>query len=183
MNRAGHNNAQGICRKREFTVRNPFCDIEGSGHFLGGYTFKELFGTSQDNADFQCRGMCDNTMNRLTVKMKETDPYLMPYSEQSFDAGYCKGPYACDVPTCVIYGVSDDSQPAFRTPAACPVVIEDAVANQLWAVTAQPNYREHPVTVAINHMRKDVQCQACSTCGEFNTALMKVWPLMQNYTD
>ncbi len=62
-----------------------------------------------------------------------------PNIEVSFDAGYCKGPYACDVPMCVIYGVSDDSQPAFRTPAACPVVIEDAVTNQLWAVAAQPN--------------------------------------------
>jgi hypothetical protein len=57
MNRAGHNNAMGICRKREFTVRNPFCDNLGSGYFLGGYTFNELFGTSQDNADFQCRGI------------------------------------------------------------------------------------------------------------------------------
>ncbi len=183
MNRAGHNNAQGICRKREFTVRNPFCDIEGSGHFLGGYTFKELFGTSQDNAEFQCRGMCDNNMNRLTDDMKQKDPYLMPYAEQSFDAGYCKGPYACNVPTCVIYGVSDDSQPAFRTPAACPVVIEDAVAEQLWAVTTQAKYAEHPLTVAVQHMRHDVQCQACSTCGQMPMEVRTVWPLMQNYTD
>ena len=183
MNRAGHNNANGICRKREFTVRNPFCDNEGSGHFLGGYTFNELFGTSQDNADFQCRGICDNSMNRLTVAMQTSDPGLMPYINQAFDAGYCKGPYACDVATCVIYGESDDSQPAFRTPAACPVVIDDALTEQLWAVTRQPDYKQHPVYSAIQSMRYNVQCQACSSCGELSTSVLKFWPLMQNYTD
>jgi hypothetical protein len=96
MNRAGHNNAKGICRKREFTVRNPFCDLQGSGYFLGGYPFTELFGTSQDNADFQCRGICDGVTNRLTDEMK-TEPSLSKYRNESFDSGYCKGPYACDV--------------------------------------------------------------------------------------
>ena len=182
MNREGHNNASGICRKREFTVRNPYCDIQGSGYFLGGYTFNELFGTSQDNADFQCRGICDGVTNRLTNEMKN-ESNLIQYKDESFDSGYCKGPYACDVPTCVIYGVSDDSQPTFRLPAACPVIIEDAVTDKLWTVTKQANYKQDPLTVAVQHMRYSVQCQACSTCGEFNTDLVKVWPLMQNYTD
>jgi hypothetical protein len=119
MNREGHNNAQGIWRKREFTVRNPYCDIQGSGYFLGDYTFKELFGTSQDNADFQCRGICDVVTNRLTDTMKNASN-LVQYKDQSFDSGYCKGPYACDVPTCVIYVVSDDSQPTFRYPPHAP---------------------------------------------------------------
>ncbi len=79
--------------------------------------------------------------------------------------------------------MSDDSQPDFRTPDACPVVIEDAGAEQLWVVTKQVKYREYPLTVTVEHMRHDVQCQACSTCGERNSDVMKVWPLMQNYTD
>jgi hypothetical protein len=182
MNRAAHNNASGVCRKREFTVRNPYCDLQGSGYFLGGYTFNELFGTSQDSADFQCRGICDGVTNRLTDEMK-TESGLVQYKNQSFDSGYCKGPYACDVPTCVIYGVSDDSQPAFRLPAACPILIDAAVAEQLWTVTKQANYRQDPLTVAVQHMRYSVECQACSTCGEMKTDVMKVWPLMQNYTD
>jgi len=99
---------------------------------------------------------------------------LVQYKDQSFDSGYCKGPYACDVPTCVIYGVSDDSQPTFRLPAACPVIIEDAVTERLWTVTKQANYRQDPLTVAVQHMRYSVQCQACSTCGEFQTDLTKV---------
>ena len=182
MNREGHNNAKGICRKREFTVRNPYCDIQGSGYFLGGYTFKELFGTSQDNADFQCRGICDGVTNRLTDAMK-TESNLIQYKDQSFDSGYCKGPYACDVPTCVIYGVSDDSQPAFRTPAACPVIIENTVTDKLWTLTKQVNYHQDPLTVAVQNMRYNVECQSCSTCGEMSTEVLKVWPLMQNYTD
>jgi hypothetical protein len=182
MNREGHNNAKGICRKREFTVRNPFCDLQGSGYFLGGYNFKELFGTSQDNADFQCRGICDGVTNRLTDAMK-TEPNLIQYKDQSFDSGYCKGPYACDVPTCVIYGVSDDSQPAFRTPAACPVIIEDTVTDKLWTLTKQANYHQDPLTVAVQKMRYNVECQSCSTCGQMTTEVLKVWPLMQNYTD
>jgi len=182
MNRAAHNNASGVCRKREFTVRNPYCDLQGSGYFLGGYTFNELFGTSQDSADFQCRGICDGVTNRLTDEMKK-ESGLVQYKNQSFDSGYCKGPYACDVPTCVIYGVSDDSQPAFRLPAACPILIDAAVAEQLWTVTKQANYRQDPLTVAVQHMRYSVECQACSTCGEMKTDVMKVWPLMQNYTD
>jgi hypothetical protein len=101
----------------------------------------------------------------------------------SFDSGYCKGPYACNVPTCVIYGVSDDSQPAFRTPAACPVAIEDSVTDKLWVVTQQANYRDDPVTVAVETMRHGVQCQACSTCGQMPTEVRRLWPLMQNYTD
>ncbi len=182
MNRAGHNNAQGICRKREFTVRNPFCDLQGSGYFLGGYPFNELFGTSQDNADFQCRGICDGVTNRLTDEMKK-EASLSKYRNESFDSGYCKGPYACDVPTCVIYGVYDDSQPAYRLPAACPVVINEDVSSQLWGVTKQANYKQHPVTIAVQHMRYSVQCQACSTCGEVTKDILKVWPMMQNYTD
>ena len=182
MNRAGHNNASGICRKREFTVRNPYCDLQGAGNFLGGYPFQELFGTSQDSADFQCRGICDGVTNRLTDEMK-AESNLVQYKNESFDSGYCKGPYACDVPTCVIYGVSDDSQPAYRLPAACPVVIDDALTEQLWAVTTQANYKQDPLAVAVHHMRYSVECQACSTCGEIRTDLMQVWPLMQNYTD
>ena len=182
MNRAGHNNAKGVCRKRGFTVRNPHCDIDGAGSFLGGYNFNELFGTSQDNADFQCRGICDGVTNRLTDAMK-TESNLIQYKDQSFDSGYCKGPYACDVPTCVIYGVADDSQPAFRTPAACPVVIDESLAEKLWAVTRQADYEQDPLTVAVQNMRYKVQCQSCSACGEMSTDVLKVWPLMQNYTD
>ena len=182
MNRAGHNNESGVCRLREFTVRNPFCDLQGAGHFLGGYPFQELFGTSQDLADFQCRGICDGVTNRLTEDMK-TESNLVQYKNQSFDSGYCKGPYACDVPTCVIYGVSDDSQPAYRLPAACPVIIDDTLSGQLWSVTKQPNYKLDPLTIAVQHMRYSVECQACSTCGQMPTDVLKVWPLMQNYTD
>ena len=182
MNRAGHNDAKGICRKREFTVRNPYCDLQGSGYFLGGYTFNELFGTSQDSADFQCRGICDGVTNRLSDAMK-TESNLIQYKDQSFDSGYCKGPYACDVPTCVIYGVSDDSQPSFRLPAACPVIIDDAVTEQLWAVTKKTDYKQDPIYSAVQNMRYNVECQACSTCGEMPTEVLNVWPLMQNYTD
>lgn len=182
MNRAGHNNESGVCRLREFTVRNPYCDLQGAGYFLGGYPFKELFGTSQDNADFQCRGICDGVTNRLTDEMK-TERNLALLKNESFDSGYCKGPYACDVPTCVIYGVADDSQPSYRLPAACPVVIDEALSNKLWAVTTQANYKQDPLTVAVQHMRYSVQCQPCSACGEMPTDVLKFWPLMQNYTD
>ena len=182
MNRAGHNNESGICRLREFTVRNPFCDLQGAGYFLGGYPFKELFGTSQDSADFQCRGICDGVTNRLTAEMK-TESSLALLRNESFDSGYCKGPYACDVPTCVIYGVADDSQPSYRLPAACPVVIDEALSEQLWAVTSKANYKQDPLTVAVQHMRYSVQCQACSSCGELSTKVLQAWPLMQNYTD
>jgi hypothetical protein len=182
MNRMGHNNESGVCRLREFTVRNPYCDLQGAGYFLGGYPFKELFGTSQDSVDFQCRGICDGVTNRLTAEMK-TESSLAVLKNESFDSGYCKGPYACDVPTCVIYGVADDSQPSYRLPAACPVVIDDALSEQLWSVTTKPNYRQDPLTVAVEHMRYSVQCQACTSCGELSTKVLQAWPLMQNYTD
>jgi len=174
MNRAGNTDKSGTCRNRNYVVRTPLCDQKDSGLGLGGYTFLDLFGVSQDDASFQCRRRCDNEQNILSAEVyKHNDTYtellrLFPNVNgipQAFNGGQCGGPYACDVANCNIPGSSDDSQTDYQPKLACPVYIEPAMANAFWAAIESPNAGDASVISIVNAMRRE-KCQNCASCGQ-----------------
>lgn len=168
MNRAGHTDQPGVCRSREYTVRTPQCDEEDKGYGLGGYTFSDLFGVSQDDASFQCRHRCDGDQNAMSgnVYKKMTNRLELVSlfgNNRTFNGGACNGPYACDVSSCVIFGSSDDSQQSFRLESACPVFVDGEMSSKFWsAVETKPN---DEIVSTVNLMRT-VQCESCDVCGQ-----------------
>jgi hypothetical protein len=141
-------------------VRTALCDESGTGSGLGGYDFSGLFGMTQDSVPFQCRKRCDGTSNKMTLEMK-IEPELAMYTntDRSFDSGYCNGPFACDVHSCVIFTPSNDWDAAYMQASACPVYIDARLENKLWATPDDPNLLD-----AIDSMRR-TKCSSCERCG------------------
>ena len=160
LNRAGHSDESGVCRPRKFMVKTALCDEQSTGTGLGGYDFPGLFGMTQDMAPFQCRKRCDGDSNRLSDEMKK-ETALAIYAGRSFDSGYCKGPFACDVHSCVIFTPSNDWDASYMQASACPVHIDDDLERMLWSVA---NDEMNAVVVAVNAMRS-VPCSTCERCG------------------
>lgn len=160
----------GVCRPRAFMVKTALCDESGAGMGLGGYGFAGLFGMSQDMAPFQCRRRCDGERNVMTADMA-AEPALLKYNAQglpgnasyrqsaSFDSGYCKGPFACDVHSCVIFNPSNDWDAAYMAASACPVHIDAALEQRLWAAPEDAS-----LLAAIKSMRS-TRCSSCERCG------------------
>ena len=164
MNRAGHSDEGGVCRARKYMVRTALCDEKGTGIGLGGFDFGRLFGMTQDMATFQCRRRCDGDSNRVSSDMLEVDASLVMYKNRSFDAGYCKGPFACNVHSCVIFTPSNDWDASFMQASACPVHIDSGLQQSLWDVSDDSNYDINPVVLAVNSMRT-LACSSCENCG------------------
>ena len=160
LNRAGHSDQSGVCRPRKFMVRTALCDESGTGSGLGGYDFAGLFGMTQDSVPFQCRKRCDGNNNKMTLEMK-VEPELAMYTNtnRSFDSGYCNGPFACDVHSCVIFTPSNDWDAAYMQASACPVYIDARLEQKLWATPDDPNLLD-----AIDSMRR-TKCSSCDRCG------------------
>lgn len=163
INRAGHSGDAGVCRARKYMVRTARCDETGTGDGLGGFDFERLFGMTQDRASFQCRKRCDGESNRLSSDMA-LDASLAVYKNRSFDSGYCKGPFACNVHSCVIFTPSNDWDASFMQASACPVHINAGLEQSLWDVKADSNYDTSPVVLAVNSMRT-LACSSCENCG------------------
>ena len=103
--------SEGECKDRTELVRTPFCPValEGSGNTelaisvrqasgLGAFSFEQVFGTDELEADFVCSKPCDGV---------------------SYDSIQCDGPFACNVKTCAEMSRTNE------LPRACPVVIEN----------------------------------------------------------
>ena len=165
MNRAGHSDEGGVCRARKYMVRTALCDEKSTGIGLGGFDFRRLFGMTQDTATFQCRRRCDGDSNRVSSDMLEVDGSLAMYKNRSFDAGYCKGPFACNVHSCVIFTPSNDWDASFMQASACPVHIDSGLQQSLWDVSDDSNYDISPVVLAVNSMRT-LACSSCENCGQ-----------------
>lgn len=164
LNRAGHSDESGVCRSRKFMVKTALCDEQETGAGLGGYDFASLFGMTQNMAPFQCRKRCDGDSNRVSDEMKRDDPSLAIYVDRSFDSGYCKGPFACDVHSCVIFTPSNDWDASYMQASACPVYINRELEQMLWNVPNHATDERNEVVVAVNAMRS-VPCSTCERCG------------------
>lgn len=103
--------SEGECKDRTELVRTPFCPValEGSGNTelaisvrqasgLGAFSFEQVFGTDELEADFVCSKPCDGV---------------------TYDSIQCDGPFACNVKTCAEMSRTNE------LPRACPVVIEN----------------------------------------------------------
>ena len=142
FNRAGTFNAAGYCVSRELTQPTAVCprrktlihpDVESelaqfsddttsvsefkSNFGLSGFTFEEVFTKDPDNADFQCRRICDGTSPFLYNNEEEGNKISYGVS----DGGQCKGPFACNVMSCTMIADEDAFQTSYRIPHACPV--------------------------------------------------------------
>lgn len=176
MNRRGHTDEKGVCRRRKYLSRTPLCDEKDGGYGLGGYTFLQLFGVSQDDSSFQCRHRCDNEQNILSDEMY-TDPETLidlrrqfpdvnvdgKYIRPAFNGGYCNGPYACDVSNCNIQGSADDSQTAYQLKFACPLYIDQTKTQEFWTAVALD-----PTGTLVSHVdaMRQTKCQTCAVCGQ-----------------
>lgn len=146
---AGSNGAEGECKPTELLSPTPFCsqqftsvDKENYDMSVGlsGFSYSELFGVPNSSyvTDFQCRDTCVGTRA---------------------DTNYCGGPYACGARVCST-GFTQDGEPDFRRPRACPVTMDDI------------DY----INVALDDVDKKVWkigqgCQDCSNCGDGGTSV------------
>ena len=58
------------------------------------------------------------------------------YVPQTFNGGYCNGPYVCDVSNCNIPDSTDDSQTAYQLKFAFPLYIDKTKTQEFWTTVA-----------------------------------------------
>lgn len=184
MNRAGNTEGSGTCRLRKYLARTPLCDQKNSGYGLGGYTFLQLFGNTQDDSTFQCRRRCDNEQNIMSEDVYTDPATFMELSAsfpnsivsgksvpQAFNGGYCNGPFACDVSNCNIAGSADDSQTTYQLKFACPLYIDTATTDEFWTALARdPTGTKYDVISRVIAMQQ-TKCQTCDACGQAAAAM------------
>ena len=169
MNHAGHNDANGTCMPRKWLTRAPVCPrlteyvikdetgklTEKKGNLeqvgMGGYTFLQALGFEAKNAAFQCRRICSGS------DRADQGDMLAPFNTSipgERDEGTCAGPFACDFAACTMRSAYDDLREDvtrdWRTPMACPVVLETGDLNDDSIMSLK--------------VRK-TECQTCSSCG------------------
>lgn len=146
---AGSNGAEGECKPTELLSPTPFCsqqftsvdkEVYDMSVGLSGFSYSELFGVPNSSyvTNFQCRDTCQGTRA---------------------DTNYCGGPYACGARVCST-GFTQDGEPDFRRPRACPVVMDD----------------KDYVNAGLDNVDKQVWkigqgCQDCNDCGDGGTSV------------
>ena len=172
MNEAGSQGMTGECRAEELLQRTAVCpradtiynNFEAvqeteqaleintwqSNYGLGGFTFREVFGLSPADVDFQCRRVCDGSTKFQTGS-------VVTYG--TADTGTCGGPYACNIQSCTMLSETTQLGESYRVPRACPV--EDPVY-----VDDQPLY--------VYREARLQECQTCAECG-LNPSGAKDW--------
>lgn len=124
---------------------------------LGGFSFREVFGTSYEKVNFQCRRLCDGTQQKITYTPPEDgeDRGKLNIFHGITNGGQCAGPYACGVQACTMESSMESFDQTYRVPMACP--LED------------PSF-DVSNSEDMNHLTKylatlNTACETCEECG------------------
>lgn len=146
MHKAGHNDASGECQAKYLLINNANCprkqsfkieeDLENGDldlftsnsemvQGLAGFTYRELFGKTSSEVDFQCQDRC----NGLTAGVNTTDEGDAVLDSSSIalgtlDSHACSGPYACNAQRCSM------SEENTRRAKACPVTLPEKIGER-----------------------------------------------------
>ena len=172
--------AKGDCIPAKLATRTPLCQDEGQQGTLGlgqqgtlglgGFSYRELFNVDKTKVPFQCRELCDGVgdtifdQNELTGN-SEPDSFKASRNGEGLDSGYCDGPFACNVLSCVMEGDSQEFQHETRTPYACPVELPEYMRD----VNNLTQY------ASIIEERRRYPCQTCAECGSRRPNLATDW--------
>ena len=164
--------AKGQCIPAKLATRTPLCEDEGQQRTLGlgGFSYRELFNVDKTKVPFQCRELCDGVDDTIFDKnLLAGNSELTSFKEkrdgEGLDSGYCDGPFACNVLSCVMEGDTQEFQHETRTPYACPVEL--------------PEYMRHQSNLtlyaSIIEERRQYPCQTCAECGSLRPNLATDW--------
>ena len=164
--------AKGRCIPAKLATRTPLCEDEGQQRTLGlgGFSYRELFNVDKTKVPFQCRELCDGLDDTildtsLLTGNSELDSFKAERNGEGLDSGYCDGPFACNVLSCVMEGDTQEFQHETRTPYACPVEL--------------PEYMRHESNLtmyaSIIDERRQYPCQTCAECGSLRPNLATDW--------
>lgn len=164
--------AKGRCIPAKLATRTPLCqdDQQQETLGLGGFSYRELFNVDKTKVPFQCRELCDGLDDTildtsLLTGNSELDSFKAERNGEGLDSGYCDGPFACNVLSCVMEGDTQEFQHETRTPYACPVEL--------------PEYMRHESNLtlyaSIIEERRLYPCQTCAECGSLRPNVATDW--------
>lgn len=168
----GDETAKGRCIPAKLATRTPLCqdDQQQETLGLGGFSYRELFNVDKTKVPFQCRELCDGLDDTildtsLLTGNSELASFKANRDGEGLDSGYCDGPFACNVLSCVMEGDSQDYQHETRTAYACPVEL--------------PEYMRHESNLtlyaSIIEERRQYPCQTCAECGSLRPNVATDW--------
>ena len=164
--------AKGRCIPAKLATRTPLCQDEGQQGTLGlgGFSYRELFNVDKTKVPFQCRELCDGEGDTIfdeneLIGNSEPDSFKALRNGEGLDSGYCDGPFACNVLSCVMEGDSQEFQHETRTPYACPVELPEYMRDV-------KNLTQY---ASIIEERRKYPCQTCAECGSRRPNLATDW--------